>query len=95
MPEQGTLVAPRLWAEDGIERANMYQREKPIGLSPTWIPKMLRTAKHSDKKVETPQNKKKKSKPHNQLLYWKRFEERQRVESQVATAVPRESSTLR
>ena len=29
MREQGTLVAPRLWAEEGVGRANMNKHEKP------------------------------------------------------------------
>ena len=32
MREQGTLVAPRLWAEEGVGRANMNKHEKPTVL---------------------------------------------------------------
>ena len=29
MREQGTLVAPRLWAEEGVDRAKLDKHEKP------------------------------------------------------------------
>ena len=36
MREQGTLVAPRLWAEEGVERANLNEHETPTVLRPKW-----------------------------------------------------------
>ena len=31
--EQGTLIAPRLWAEEGVGRANLNNDEKATALS--------------------------------------------------------------
>ena len=36
MREQGTLVAPRLWAEKDVGRANLNNHEKPRVLSLRW-----------------------------------------------------------
>ena len=36
MREQGTLVAPRLWADEGGGRANSNEHEKPTGLRLRW-----------------------------------------------------------
>ena len=34
MCEQGTLVAPRLWAEEGVGRANLSKHEKSDSPAP-------------------------------------------------------------
>ena len=32
MREQDSLATPRLWAEEGVGRANLHKHENPIGL---------------------------------------------------------------
>ena len=36
MRERGTLVAPRLWVEEGVGRGNLNEREKPTVLCLRW-----------------------------------------------------------
>ena len=36
MREQGALVAPRSWAEEGVGRANLNEHEKPTVLRLKW-----------------------------------------------------------
>ena len=81
MREQGTLVAPRRWAEEGIGRANLNEHEKPTVLR-------LRCRRdHPDGRAEingknlptsrqkpcisTKKTKDKNSKPHNTGKKWK------------------------